>query len=30
MSIDLSTLNDVELNELFKSIKQEKELRSNP
>ena len=30
MNIDLSTLNDVELNELLKSIKQEKELRCNP
>ena len=30
MNIDLSTLNDLELNELLKSIKQEKELRCNP
>ncbi len=30
MNFDLSSLNDVELNELLKSVKQEKELRYNP
>lgn len=30
MNIDLGNLNDMELNELFKSIKQEKEKRHNP